>query len=98
MEVAAMNPWLIVLLVVIVVVILYFVVLWSVQAHRRKIAAGKEDLIGRTAVVLTTLEPKGMVFVEDERWSAVIDKGRAEPEEEVTITGIDGLKLFVTKK
>jgi membrane-bound ClpP family serine protease len=93
-----MNPWLIVLLVVVVVVVLYFVVLWVVRAHRRKIAAGEEELVGRTAVVLTALEPKGMVFVEDERWTAVIDKGRAEPDEEVTITGIDGLKLFVTKK
>jgi membrane protein implicated in regulation of membrane protease activity len=36
--------------------------------------------------------------VEDELWTAVIDSGTAEPEEEVTITRVDGLKLTVTKK
>jgi membrane-bound serine protease (ClpP class) len=92
------NPWLLALIIVIVVVCLYFVVLWSVRAHQRKIAAGKEELIGNTAVVLTALNPKGMVFVEGERWTAVIDKGQAEPEEEVIITAVEGLKLLVTRK
>ena len=92
------DPWLLALIIVIVVVCLYFVVLWSVQAHRRKISAGKEDLIGKTAVALTALNPKGMVLVEGEHWAAVIDKGQAEPEEEVIITAVEGLKLFVTRK
>ncbi len=93
-----MNPWLLALIIVIVVICLYFVVLWVVRAHRRKIAAGKEELIGRTALVLTAINPKGMVLVEGERWTAVIDKGKAEPEEEVIITAVEGLKLLVTKK
>ena len=92
------DPWLLALTIVIVVICLYFVVLWSVRAHRRKIAAGKEDLIGKTAVVVTALNPKGMVLVEGERWTAVIDKGQVEPEEEVIITRVDGLKLIVSKK
>lgn len=92
------NPWLLALIIVIVVVFLYFVVLWVVHAHRRKIAAGREELIGRTAVVKIALNPKGMVFVEGERWTAVLDKGQVEPEEEVIITGVDGLKLMVTRK
>ena len=60
--------------------------------------AGREELIGKTAVVKIALAPKGVVLVEGERWTAVIDKGRAEPEEEVIITKVDGLKLMVTKK
>jgi membrane-bound serine protease (ClpP class) len=92
------NPWLLALIIVIVVVFLYFVILWVVRAHRRKIAAGKEELIGKTAVVKTTLNPKGVVLVEGEHWTAVIDKGQVEPEEEVIITGVDGLKLMVTRK
>jgi membrane-bound serine protease (ClpP class) len=83
---------------IIVVIALYFVVVWVLRAYRRQIAAGREDLIGRMAVVKTTLAPKGLVLVEGERWTAVIDKGRAEPEEEVTITKVDGLKLIVTRK
>ncbi|MBN1693205.1 MAG: serine protease [Dehalococcoidales bacterium] len=92
------DPWLWAIIIVIVVVFLCFAVLWGVQAHRRKIEAGKEELIGKTAVVEIALDPKGVVLVEGERWTAVVDKGQVEPEEEVVITGVDGLKLIVTKK
>ena len=92
------NPWLLALIIIVVVVFLVFVVLWVVRAHQRKIGAGKEDLIGRAAVVETALNPKGLVLIEGEHWTAVIDKGAAEPEEEVIITKVEGLKLRVTKK
>lgn len=92
------EPWLLALLIVILVVFLGFVVFWVVRAHEKKIGAGREELVGKTAVVAVELNPKGVVFVEDERWTAVVDKGRVEPEEEVIITRVDGLKLMVTKK
>jgi len=95
---ADINPGWLALIIVIVVVFLVFVVIWVVRAHQKKIAAGKEELIGKTAVVEIALNPKGVVFIEDERCTAVIDKGRVEPEEEVIITRVDGLKLMVTKK
>ena len=79
-------------------VVIYFVVIWTLKTYRKPIAAGREELIGKTGVVKTALAPKGLVLVEGERWTAVIDKGRAEPDEEVTITRVDGLKLTVTKK
>ncbi|MBN1161114.1 MAG: serine protease [Dehalococcoidales bacterium] len=92
------DPWLLAVIIIIVVVCIYFVVLWGIRAHKRKIEAGKEELIGKMAVVEIALNPKGVVLVEGERWNAVIDKGQVEPEEEVVITGVDGLKLIVTKK
>ena len=90
--------WLIVVIVIIVVAFIIFAVYWSVLAHRRKIVGGKEELIGKTAVVETALEPKGVVQVEGELWTAVLDSGHAEPEEEVVITKVEGLKLTVTRK
>lgn len=86
------------LLIILVVIFLVFVVIWVVRAQQRKVAVGKEDLVGRMAVVEVALAPKGIVLVEGERWTAVIDKGRAQPEEEVFITRVDGLKLMVTRK
>jgi membrane-bound serine protease (ClpP class) len=83
---------------VVAVIAIYFVAIWTLRTYRKQIAAGREELIGKMGVVKTALAPKGLVLVEGERWTAVIDKGRAEPEEEVTITRVDGLKLFVTKK
>jgi len=92
------NPWVLIVIAVIIVIVLVFVVIWSVRAHQKKIAAGKEDLVGKTAVVDIALEPKGVVMVEGERWTAITDKGQIEPEEEVIITKVEGLKLWVTKK
>ena len=90
--------WLIIVISIVIIVFLAFVIYWSIRAHRKKVSAGKEDLLGRTAVVEIALEPKGVVLIEGERWTAITDKGRAEPEEEVIITKVDGLKLTVTKK
>jgi membrane-bound ClpP family serine protease len=83
---------------VVAAVVIYFVVIWTLRTYRKQVAAGREDLIGKTALVKTTLAPNGLVLVEGERWSAVIDEGRAEPEEEVIVTRVDGLKLTVTRK
>jgi membrane-bound serine protease (ClpP class) len=92
------NAWTIIIIAIILVVFFIFAAIWGVRAHRRQVVAGKEDLVGRTAIVEIALEPKGVVLVEGERWTAITDKGRAEPEEEVIITKVEGLKLRVTKK
>jgi membrane protein implicated in regulation of membrane protease activity len=90
--------WLTVVIVVLVVLFIIFAAYWAVLAHRRKVVGGKEELIGKTAVVETALEPRGVVQVEGELWTATLDKGTAEPEEEVVITKVEGLKLTVTRK
>jgi membrane-bound serine protease (ClpP class) len=75
-----------------------FVVGAVVRGQRRRAATGAEALVGKIAVAKTPLEPKGTVLVEGEHWAAVVDKGRVEPGEEVTVTKVEGLKLMVTKK
>ncbi len=94
----AIDPWVIVIIVICVIAFLTITVIWGIRAHRLRVAAGREDLIGKTAEVKAALEPKGIVLVEGERWAAVLETGRAEPGEEVIITRVDGLKLYVTKK
>ncbi len=92
------DPWLIAIFVIGFVAFLAVAVIWGVRAHRHQVSAGKEELVGRTAEVVIAMEPKGVVFIEGERWTAVLEKGRGEPGEEVIITKVDGLKLYVTKK
>lgn len=75
-----------------------FAVWRVVKAHRRQAATGREELVGRAAVVRETLNPEGTVFLEGERWSAHSESGPISPGETVTITRIDGLKLYVVKK
>ena len=93
-----LEPWLITVIAICVAGFLAFVIQRVVQAHRRQASAGREELVGKSAEVEITLEPKGVVFVEGERWTAISEKGRVEPGEEVIITKVDGLKLWVTKK
>jgi membrane-bound ClpP family serine protease len=93
-----MDAWLIVVIVICGAALLVFVVQRVVQAHRRQVSAGREELVGKTAEVETVLDPKGIVLIEGERWAAISEKGRVKPGEEVIVTKVDGLKLWVVKK
>lgn len=92
------DPWLIAVVVVLVTAIVAFVMQRVIQAHRRQAKTGREELVGKTAVVKQDLDPEGMVFFKGERWAAVADKGRIKAGEEVIITKVDGLILRVSKK
>jgi len=92
------EPWVIAVVAVSAAAISAFVINRIVRAHRRQATTGKEELIGKTAVVRTALEPEGTVFFKGEGWSAVSEEGRVKAGEEVIITKVDGLKLWVTKK
>ena len=92
------DPWLLAIIIIFIVAFLAVAIIWGIRAHRFQIGAGREELIGKTAEVREALEPKGVVFVEGERWSAISETGRVEPGEEVIITKVDGLRLYVTRK
>lgn len=92
------NPAGITIIVICVAAFVAVTVIWGIRAHRRKVTAGREDLIGRTAEVRTVMNPKGVVFVEGENWTATSESGRMEPGEEVFITRVEGLKLWVSNK
>ena len=96
--VVQVSPWLIATVVIIVSVVFAFVINRVIRAHRRQASTGWEELVGKTAVVKTALEPEGMVIFKGERWTAILEKGRLKPGEEVIITKVDGLQLYVTKK
>ena len=97
-QITPINPWLIALIIIGIAALLAFTVIWGIRAHRQQVLAGREELIGKTAEAKTVMKPKGTVFIQGERWAAISEKGRVEPGEEVIITKVDGLKLWVTKK
>ncbi|HUV76161.1 MAG TPA: nodulation protein NfeD [Dehalococcoidales bacterium] len=92
------DPWLIAIVTIIIAALFAFVVSRVIKAHRKQATTGREELVGKTAVVKVALDPEGTVFFKGEHWEAVSDKGRVEPGEEVTITKVEGLRLQVTKK
>ena len=78
--------------------LLGFVISRVIRAHRYQPTTGREELTGKRVVVKVALDPEGTVFFKGERWTAVSEKGRVEPGEEVIITRVDGLTLYVIKK
>ena len=92
------DTWIVIVVIICVVAFLAFAVQRSIQAHRHQVSAGREDLIGKTGEVRTALKPKGMVFIEGENWTAISEKGHIEAGEEVIVSRVDNLKLWVTKK
>jgi len=92
------DPWLIATVTILVAAFFAFVIQRVIRVHRRQAFSGKEELVGKTAVVKVALNPEGMVLFKGELWAAVSEKGRVKPGEEVIITRVEGLKLYVTKK
>ena len=68
-----------------------FFVRWS---KRRRAAVGAETLVGRTAVVVRALTPRGQVKLDGEVWEARADYDLL-PGDEVVIRAVDGLLLDV---
>jgi len=92
------DPGLIATITVIIAGFLAFVVQRVVRAHRRQATTGREELVGKTAIVKVALDPQGMVLFKGERWTAISESGRIEPGEEVVITGVEGLTLRAVRK
>ncbi len=92
------NKGLIAGVVIVATAFFAFVVRAVVLSRRAREVTGRESMVGKVAVARTPLDPKGTVFVHGERWEATVDEGRVEPGEEVVITRVEGLKLWVTKK
>ncbi len=92
------DPWLIATVTILLASFFAFAITRIIRAHRHQAATGREELMGKTALVKVALDPEGMVFFKGERWTAISEEGRVKPGEEVIITGIDGLILHVTKK
>jgi membrane protein implicated in regulation of membrane protease activity len=68
-----------------------FFVRWS---KRRRAVVGAGTLVGRTAVVVRALSPRGQVKLDGEVWEARASTD-VEPGREVVVTAIDGLVLEV---
>ena len=90
--------WAIFAVIIIVAAFVAFAAFKVAGTHRRQASTGREDLIGKKAVVRQALGPEGTVFYKGELWSAVSESGTISPGEEVIITGVDGLTLTVIKK
>jgi membrane-bound serine protease (ClpP class) len=77
---------------------LIFVIGAIIRGQRRRKATGAEGMIDGVAVAKTPLDPMGTVLAKGELWTAVTEGEKVERGEEVIITKVEGLKLWVIKK
>ncbi|MDO8490979.1 MAG: nodulation protein NfeD [Dehalococcoidia bacterium] len=92
------NRWLIAGTVILIAAFFVLVVGAIVAGQRRRPVSGQEDLVGRPAIARTALDPRGKVFVEGEIWNAEVEDGKVGVGEEVIITRVEGLKVYVSRK
>ena len=92
------SPGVIIGIVVCVVALVVFVIYLIIKDRNRSLTAGAEEMIGKEAIAQTALNPKGMVLAEGELWTAIAGSDKIESGEEVIITKVKGLKLWVRKK
>ncbi len=63
----------------------------------RQPVTGSEGLVGRQGVAVERLVPSGQVRVRGELWDAESLEGVLEAGEQVVVTRVEGLHLFVKK-
>ncbi len=73
-----------------------FVVGAMVKARRLRVFIGRETMIGKLGVARTELNPEGLVFIDGERWIALAEGEPVALGEQVKVTKIEGLKVWVT--
>ena len=66
-----------------------------VEARRRPVRTGWEEMVGAEAEVRQALDPVGQVFVEGALWRAEAEDGPIPPGVRVRIERVDGLTLWV---
>jgi len=88
----------IIIAIIFAVAFIVFVIYAVIKSQKRKLATGKDDMIGKVAITQTTLNPKGTVLAEGELWTAIAEGSKIKANEEVIISKVEGLRLWVTKK
>ncbi len=94
----AVSRWLIALMTTLISSFFLFALTAGLRAQRVRVRAGWEALVGQTGVAVTDVEPAGQVHVSGETWSATASEGHIREGEEITVMGVEGLRLKVKAK
>jgi membrane-bound ClpP family serine protease len=92
------SLWLIAIVVIIVAAFFFFALRAVIKAHRKQATTGREEFLGKTALVKKALNPEGFVLFDGELWAAQSESGPVAEGEQVIIVRAEGLKFYVNKK
>ena len=88
------EPWGLVTIVVAGLLDILEVIVFRQWSKRRKARVGVQTLVGRTAVALGAIAPRGQVRIEGEIWEARSESAVVRGEE-VVVRAVEGLTLLV---
>jgi membrane-bound serine protease (ClpP class) len=91
------SPLLVIGMSVVAGTLLAVVATKVVEARHRPVAigAGVKDMVGRTAIARTALQPHGQVYLHGELWEAEASDGDIAAGGEVVVEAVEGLTLRV---
>ncbi len=93
----SVSPWLLASMTALLVGFFGIAVTAGLRAQKRTALMGAHVLVGQTGIVLTDLNPQGVVQVQSETWTAIAANGPVHAGETVEIIGTDGLRLQVRR-
>ncbi len=69
-----------------------------IRVRKKKVATGKEAIVGKMGIVIEDLKPEGLVRIDGEIWKAISAKGdHIKKGERVRVVDIKNLTLYVEK-
>jgi GT2 family glycosyltransferase/membrane protein implicated in regulation of membrane protease activity len=89
------SPWLVAVMAAVALLFFGVVVRASLKARRLPPPPGLERLVGSTGVVVTELDPVGVVRVGSEDWSATTRHAPVAAGQRVEVVAVEGLRLGV---
>jgi len=97
LEAMEISIELIILIVALTAAFFLFAITFGIRAQKKKVATGREGIVGEKGVAISGLNPEGAVKVHGEIWSAKSVDGDILKGGPVSVIGIQNLKLKVKK-
>ena len=98
LEAMEISMNIIILIVVLTALFFLFAITFAIKAQRKKPVTGPEGIVGETGIAFSNLKPDGEIKVHGEIWNAESIGGEIKRGEEIIVTKIINLKLFVKRK
>lgn len=91
--------WQVVLVMTVLLVLFFlFVIGAAIRAHMRKVQTGEQGMLVAGGRALSPLNPRGIAWVEGERWRALAVEGEIGEGDEIEVVGQEGLTLLVRRR
>lgn len=98
LEAMEISMNIIILVVVLTTLFFLFAITFAIKAQKKKPVTGPEGIVGETGIAFSNLKLNGEVKVHGEIWNAESIDGEIKKGEEISVTKITNLKLFVKRK